>query len=40
MAIECDIVTLVFTHILSFFYGALIGVVAGVFVCKIFSREG
>lgn len=40
MTIECGIVTLVSTHTLSFIFGALVGVVAGVFACKILSREG
>lgn len=38
MTIECDIVTLVSTHTLSFIFGALVGAV-GVFACKIFSKE-
>ena len=39
MTIECNIVTLVSTHTLSFIFGALVGAVVGVFACKIFSKE-
>lgn len=40
MTIECGIVTLVSTHTLSFFLGALVGVVVEVFARKIFRKEG
>ena len=40
MTIECNIVTLVSTHTLSFILGSLVGVVAGVCACKIFREEG
>ena len=39
MTIECNIVTLVSTHTLSFIFGVLVGVVIEVFARKIFSKE-
>ena len=39
MTIECNIVTLVSTHTLSFIFEALVGVVARVCACKILERR-
>jgi len=40
MTIECDIVTLVSTHTLSFILGVLMGIVVEVFARKIIREEG